>query len=235
MQICPLATPYHHPCRSNPKDFGTKVKELVWSLAKRGKAAAQLIAKQAERTKLQQVTRPSLYHALGKQVYAEGKFRDEFIANYQTIDTLHGEVTKLEAHSASQPKVEGIAAKAKSMAKATQDMVQVKALTMKFGHALSGLGRATFEKHGEQSGPGELTQPIVAAQARVAALDAEIGQLSQAKPEQIFTPKRIVIGGVPVVCVLLLIFVTGIFHSRSNRSDTREDSSEMSVEQQAKR
>lgn len=152
------------------------------------------------------MTLPSLYHALGKYIDAEGKLRDEFVTNYQTIDTLHNQVKEREAHSANQPKTEGIAAKAKPTVKVIQDMVQAKFLTMKLGHALTGLGKAAFEKHGEQSGPEQLTQPIVVAQARLAALDVEIGQLSQAKPGQILTSKRIAIGGV----VLLALWVSGV-------------------------
>ena len=48
---------------------------------------------------------------------------------------------------------EGIAAKVKAAINAMLDMIRAKALKMQLGHPLAKLGKATFEKYGEQSGP----------------------------------------------------------------------------------
>ena len=198
------------PLPEQPKDLGTKAKELAGSLAKRGKAAGQLIAKQAERTKLLKITLPGLCYALGKHIYAEGKFRDEFPANYQTIDSLSEQIKAVETWSSGAPGPNDFMALAKATGKSAKGSVQVKALTMKLSHDLTELGKTVFERHGEQSGPEQLAQPTVAAQARVAVLDADIGQLSQANQGQMLTPKRIAIGGVALVCIVCLLVMAAI-------------------------
>ena len=192
------------------KNLADKTSTFGRAVVSRGKAAGQLIAKQAERTKLMKLTLPGHYHALGKHIYAEGNYQNEFSTNYQATDALLGQIKAMESRSASEPKAEGIAAKAKAAAKATQDIVQVKALKMKLSHSLAGLGKAAFEKHGEESGPEELIRPIATARTRVEVLDAEIGQLSQSQAGQIFTPKRIAVAAVSCVSISLVAIIFGV-------------------------
>ena len=181
-----------------------KAKELFGSLASRGKAAGLLIAKQTERTKLLKATLPGHYHALGNHLHAERSYLDEFPANFQVIDALLEQIKAVEARSANSPKAEGFAAKATAAAKATQDMVQAKALKMKLAGALAELGQTAYDSHGEESGPEELVRPIANAKSRADQLATEIAQLSKAPAGQIFTPKRIAIGAVVLVGLILV-------------------------------
>ena len=181
-----------------------KAKELLGSLASRAKAAGLLIAKQTERTKLLNVTLPHHYQALGKHLYGHRQYADEFASLFQNIDALAAQIKTLQSRPANEPKAEGIAAKTKAAAKAAQDAVQGKTLKLKLGHALAELGKAAFEQHGEGSGPEELIRPIANAKSRADQLAAEIAQLLKVPAGQILTPKRIAIGGVAVVCILLL-------------------------------
>jgi hypothetical protein len=61
---------------------------------------------------------------------------------------------------------------------------------LKASQSFGKLGEAVYEKHGEQSGPAELLLPIAHARSRLAELDTEIRQLSQAKLGQRLKPQR---------------------------------------------
>ena len=189
--------------------MATKARQLMASLGGKGKAAAQLVAKQAERTKLSNVTLPSAFRAFGAHVYGDGTFRADFADIYQRLD---GHVAQIKTLQTPSVKAEGFAQKAKAVAKAANDTVHAQALKLKVNHAYADLGKAVFEKHGEKSVPAELLQPILNARAGLDTLDAAIRQLSQSQPGQVLSPKRIVVGGVALaVLVLGLIATKAIF------------------------
>ena len=199
---------------TDSSSVASKAMGLAASLAKHGKAAAQLVAKQAERTKLVNVNLPAAYQSLGRHIHGTGNYRDEFPDVYQKIEGLLKDIT---THSAAAPRAEGFAAKANAAVKATTDMAHVQTLKLKVNHALADLGKAAFEKCREKSGPAEVVQPIIALHARIKKLDAEIGQLSQPQPGQLFSPKRIAIGGVAVAVVAVLILVAAPFSGTLQR------------------
>jgi len=189
--------------------MATTAWQFLTSLAGKCKAAAQLVAKQTERTKLTAITLPSAYRALGKEIHGEDRFRADFADIYQRIDGHRAQIKTLQTPSAE---AEGFAQKAKAVAKAANDAVHAQALKVKVNHAYADLGKAVFEKHGEKSGPAELLQPILNTHARLDTLDAAIHQLSQSQPGQVLSPKRIALGGVAlVVLVLGLIAMKAIF------------------------
>ena len=189
--------------------MATTAWQFLTSLAGKCKAAAQLVAMQAERTKLSNVTLPGAFRALGAHVYGDGPFRADFADIYQWID---GHLAQIKTLQTPSVKAEGFAQKAKAVAKAANDTVQTQALKLKVNHAYADLGKAVFEKHGEKGGPAEFLQPILNAHARLDTLDAAIRQLSQSQPGQVLSPKRIVVGGVSLaVLVLGLIAIKAIF------------------------
>jgi len=63
---------------NSQKSFGQKAKGAFNAFAASAKAAAQLTAKQAERTKITNVTLPHAYRELGKDIHATGRYRDQF-------------------------------------------------------------------------------------------------------------------------------------------------------------
>ena len=211
----------------NPEGFASKAKSIAASVASRGKAAAQLIAKQAERTKLTTINLPSAYQALGKHIYSSGAHRAVFPGQHQQIDGLANEIKAIQGRSATHPKAEGIAAKAKVAATATKDVAQAKALQMKLNHALGELGMAVFDKQGSQSGPDELTRPLAESLSRLRTLDGELQQLSHAQAGQIVTPKRIVVGG----AVLVVLIVAWLAHSMMFKKPAIHNGIDAAVEQ----
>jgi hypothetical protein len=199
--------------------MATKARQLMASLGGKGKAAAQLVAKQAERTKLSNVTLPGAFRALGAHVYGDGTFRADFADIYQRLD---GHLAQIKTLQTPSVKAEGFAQKAKAVAKAANDTVHAQALKLKVNHAYADLGKAAYDSHGEQSGPTELVAPIVSAKARLAALDSNIRQLSESPPGQLLSLKRLAIGTTTTFGLLVAGFII-YFASRGTLASTSPD------------
>ena len=182
--------------------FFNRAKNIAVDLASRSKAAAQLTVRQATRTKIASLDLPRAFAALGKHLYATGTNRDEFASLYQHIDKLNGDIEAIEA--ASKPEKQGMADKARSIAIATKDMVQIKALQHQVSQDFAALGKVAYETHRDASGPEDLVQPISDCESRISVLDADIISLSSAPAGTIVTPKRIAIAGVVVVGLAML-------------------------------
>ena len=190
------------------QSVSARAKGMAASFVERGKSAAQLVAKQAERAKLVNMTLPTAYQALGKHIYEADSHREENAEAFQRIDVLQADIAALRTQD---EKAEGLAAKAKAAAKTAADTAHLQPLKMKLSRAFIELGKAAFEKHGGQSGPEEVVRPITDFRARVEKFDAEMAQLSQSSAGQVFTPKRIAIGGLCVAVLLILLLVRGVF------------------------
>jgi len=202
-----------------------KTKELALSLAVRSKAAAQIVANRAERTKLLSITLPTAYRDLGSHVHGAGGFREDFADIYGRIDTLLAEIAKLTAKGST---VDGFAEKAKAVAKAAKDKTHAHALQLKVSHEYAELGKAAFEKHGENSGPANVAKPILNCRALLEALAAQIAEVSKSEPGTFLTPKGIAVGGLAIAVFLLLLIVKMLFlpSSTDERQMTKNDVAE---------
>lgn len=189
-----------------------QVKAGAADFASKAKAAAQLTAKQAERTKIARFNLPAAFVELGKNVHSTASHRQEFATLYEAIDALLRDIEAVEAHASIQPKAKGVADKAKAAAGAAKDIGQIKALQLRAWHSYSELGKAAFEKYGERCGPQQLVQPIQEALSRQALLDAEIAKLSESPPGQIISPKRLAVGGLAAAACLALFLLSSLFH-----------------------
>lgn len=203
---------------------GRQGKAVPLSLAGRSKSAAQLVAKQAERTKLTQITLPNAYRAVGKHVHAGGRFRPDFADAYGRIDALLADIAKLTAMG---PAVEGFKGKAKAAAQAAKNKTHAQALHLKLNHEYTELGRAAFDKHGDRSGPPDVVKPIIDCRARLETLAAEMVELSKSAPGTVLTPKRILIGGLAVAALLLIVVAKVTFfggtHDGTQVAKTTDD------------
>ena len=104
--------------------FATKAKAAVSLAAQRGKAAAQLVGKQAERQKLANITLPAAYQALGKHIYDGDCYRDENAESFQIIDGLLADIAALHTPAGENEKGAGLAARAKAAAKTATDLAR---------------------------------------------------------------------------------------------------------------
>ena len=188
-----------------------KLQGAASSFVANAKGAGRLIAKQAERTKLRTVSIPNAYNALGKGVFTANNFRADLTDAYAQIDGYENAIKHLKAQAAAQPKAEHLTGRAKSAAMAVSSATQVTVLESKRRDALMELGRAAFERFGEQAGPLELCTAISQCKARLAALDLEIERLSTSKSGQVLTPKRLAQGGIAAILLVAGYFALAVF------------------------
>ncbi|MCY2993684.1 MAG: hypothetical protein NTY19_38270 [Planctomycetota bacterium] len=186
----------------------------------------QFSAKQAELAELVHIVLPGAYRAFGTHVGDAGLYCDEFVEIYQQIAQLRAEISLLNTSGPSQSNVAGPAAQAKSLAQTTQQMFLVQSLKLKILDAFGELGRAAFERYGEQSGPSELIRPILHGRAQVERLEAEISQLSGARYRPFYGRKRFVAAGLAIVVVVIFLIPWG------PSSDTMDGTQENSPGQQ---
>lgn len=194
-----------------------KARDLALSLGGRSKAAAQIIANQAERTKLTQITLPNAYRTLGRHVHGAGSLRVDFADTYGKIDALLADIAKLKA---TGPAVDGVKKKVMAVAKAARNKTHAHALQVKLSHEYIELGKAAFEKHRDNSGPPNVVKPILNCLALLEALAAEIADVSKSEPGAFLTPKRIAVGGLGVAALLLLLVAKMMFFG--GRADDRQ-------------
>ncbi len=194
-----------------PKSFLEKAKGAASHVAANAKAAAQIAGKQAEHGKLTQMTLPSAYGALGKDIYGASRFRDEFGDLYAKVAEILGKIQSLkQAHPATdQP--QKLTDRAKAAAGHAVDLAKVKALQMEANGVVRELGKRAYEKHAESAAAPNLVQPIAQALARLETLDREIKALSESHAGGLLTPKRLLVGGGAVIALLVLVFVGRMF------------------------
>lgn len=209
----PVETPSHSiQSAPNPLPKASlieRAKAGAADLAATAKAAAQLTARQAERTKINQVTLPQAYAELGRQVHAAGNFRQELDPLFQKLDKTLSEIRNLQAGGQVAPTNQGLADKAKAAALAAKDAAHAKGLQLMMVTDFRELGKAVYEKYGEQSGAPETIRPVQDALARIATLDSEIAKLSETKSGKWITPKRFAIAAA-------IILVVGVISASSN-------------------
>jgi len=179
--------------------------ETQSGLAGKLKAAGQYALKQAEKKKLETITLPSAYRALGKHLYSSGTFKDEFPAEFAAVSGFAKQIKDIQEHSGLRPAAEGMADKAKAAAVGAKEAAQTKGLQIQISQACGRLGSAVYGKHAESSGSTELVTPIANALSRITTLDSEIQQLSKVAVGNLLTPKRIVIAGLTVVVAMVAI------------------------------
>ncbi len=196
-------------------------KAAKFSLLSTAKAAAQLAAKQAERTKLITITLPVAYLPLGRLCFASKDYEFEFSELHQQLDQVQTDIDALAAQRTNQPTANTLTEKAKSTANKTIQATQSQKLKMRHDSLLRKLGQAVYERYQAGSGSEKIVQPIQESLARLAALDADIAQLSVAGQGSWLTPKRLAIAVVVAASLFVLIGIgtvgRGMFGSgRSN-------------------
>ena len=127
-----------------------------------------------------------------------------------------------------QPSAAQFADSARVWALPVRDALAMRRLRIRLKHVYTQLGKAVYEKHGEQSGATELVSPIANAHTRLAFLDADIRRLSEYPPGQVLTPKRIALCEIAGLAILLVVVVAilanGCLDKGSARSATNASS-----------
>jgi len=185
------------PITPSPKSFVENAKDVA-------KGAAQYASKQAERTKLMNLTLPSLYQALGRNAFSSPEFRAEFAEVFKQLDKVQAELSEIGSRIPEATKSFGD--KAKAMAGQAVQAAQTQKLSLQQLLLFGSLGKAVYEKHEAASGPQELFKPVAETVARLAILDGELNALSASKNGSWITPKRLAISVGAAACVLLVMY-----------------------------
>ena len=194
------------------KTFLEKSKDALAFFASNAKAAAQIAVKQAERLKINQVTLPNVYLALGKDIHAAGRYRDEFADLYAKVDEILGRILNLrQTQSVPSDQPQKLINRAKAAAEHASDLTKAKALDMKVTSIFRELGKKTFEKHKESSGPALLIGPICTALSRLEQLGTDIRQISESHAGGFLTPRRLLVGGAVAISVIGLLLIACLF------------------------
>ena len=168
------------------------------SLADNFKKAAQTALKKSEQLKLTQVTLPSAYQALGKQVYTSGKARERYPELAGQIELLDRDIAAAK-QTAATPTKETLSEKAKGAARKAKEMARAAALGHHRNGLLRQLGEMWHEAAGKEVAFSEFIKPIDEARARLAVLAEEIVALSQRTEGGLLLPPRILWAAVALV------------------------------------
>jgi len=204
------STPQPPPLPNEKSSFSARVREGVSTLAASAKDAAKVTAKQAEKTKITQISLPSAYHALGKHIHSSGKFRDEFGELYASIDDGLRKIDGLKEVKPTEGE-QKFSDKAKAAAQKAKDGVTAKTLSVAVDNNLRNLGRGAYEKYGVNAGSPELIHPIADLHDRLGKLAEDIKAVEAAHQDQFLTPKRLLIGVGGIAALVLVVIVASLF------------------------
>ena len=176
-------------------------------LSKSAGAATKLVALQAERTKLNTLTLPAAYRALGKDCLQQKRHLECVPELVSQLRSVLDEIKQLSEIATTKDAPKSFTDKAKAAGKQVLDVARTKQLGMKRDSIIGGIGKAIYDQQSEKSGAVELVSPIQRTITRIAELDAEIDHQSQAGKGSLLTPKMMLIG----VGAIGLLFVAILF------------------------
>ncbi len=181
------------------------------SLAAKTGAAAKLTVRQTERLRLANMTLPSAYLALGREIRSEDRFRDDLADLHDQLDAISQRMSTLRQTPNDDGEFSSLLEGAKKVVRRVAVTPQIEALALKARGLLQDLGRDGFAKHGASSGSQELVSRVDKAEKRLTALKAEIDTLQKSKPGELVTPARIAIGGLAAIGVAALVAAPKVF------------------------
>lgn len=163
--------------------------------------SASLAQKQATLAKINSVSLPRVYHAIGKRVVSIKNLPADLVP-------FRDKIMRLEASMIAQPETPradeagGFAAKAKQLAARASKAAGDAAAAVQLQAAYVALGKQAVEKYGEKAIPKEVVEEFRSLITQRDGLKAEIESLASAPGQGVVTPKRLAIVGA-VACLLL--------------------------------
>lgn len=190
--------------------FFERAKAGAANLAVKAKAAAQLAAKQTEMAKITQMTLPSAYHVLGKNLHTEGRLRERFVKEFEIIDGLMRQLDSIKTLAAARTAPQGVGEKTKAIAVAAKEMAEAKIIQRHINNAFRELGKIAYEQQPDACGSDDFTRPIATCKSRIAQLQADITSLGATHEGNWVTPKRL---GFAVVALVVCVCMYGLIGS----------------------
>jgi hypothetical protein len=167
--------------------------------------SAALAQKQATLTKINSVSLPRAYHAIGKRVVSTKNLPTDLVP-------FRDKITQLKASMIAQPEqpraeeVGGFANKAKQLAAKASKAAGDTAAVVQLQAAYVALGKQAVEKYGEKAIPKEVVEEYRSLITQRDTLKVEVESLGFAPGQGFVTPKRLAIAGT-LVCLLVAVTV----------------------------
>ncbi len=130
----------------NPSSDVAREKKSRASFGESAKFAGQLVAKQAELTKIQQVSLPGLYAKIGNQVFADGSQKQRHETLFDEIERLNKTISDLEQAGDKQPEAKTFSDKAMALGGKAATATRLKAAQLQRRQKHVALGKSVFEE-----------------------------------------------------------------------------------------
>ena len=184
--------------------FQKALKTGVSFFIKTSKAALELISKQVVKIKLTSFTLPSLYRPLGEYCYNSALSRTDFSSQFEQIDKVKAELA-ITNQQTPPPIQASLITKLKALLTKVTKAAQSRMLLRKQSLLFTNLGKVSFEKQGESSGPENLAAPVRDALGRLQSLESTISAINSQNKGDWVTPKRLAIAGVAILLLVSLV------------------------------
>lgn len=168
------------PSRIPPKSTSASetVKTGLADLVSTAKQAKDLASAHARKTHVTQMILPKAFWVLGKHLFENDSFRNEFSELFQRITGTNEEIARIATTNGQRPPATDLKGKLQAGAAHVMAQGQATKLSLRVDSLLKQLGKQAFELHGTSAGPSELVEPITSANEEISRLDGQIEQLS---------------------------------------------------------
>jgi hypothetical protein len=192
-------------------------------LGEASKAAALLAAAQARKAHLENVTLRAAYLDLGRDIYAAGRFRDEFAELYAEIGEAERRIEQIASSRPQGEPSKGLAERATKAAAVVKATAQGKALSLKKDSYLKRLGESAYARLGKAAGPAHLVGPIVEVRGSIECLAGDIRRLQEAGRGKWVTPQRLLVASGVLAVAVLILAAPKLSHTGAGDSRTHAD------------
>jgi hypothetical protein len=177
------------------------------SFGENASAAVKIMSLQAELTKLQNITIPFAFLALGREIANQRLGQELFPDLYEKLDSVKREITSLSETSDEPVSQRSLTDRAKAAGQQMADIARKKQMELKRESILRNIGESVYNQQSELTIPEHLAKPISEAFQRKEFIKTEIQRLSEIGKGGFLTPKRILVS--TGVLFFFLLFSVG--------------------------
>lgn len=177
------------------------------SFGENASAAVKIMSLQAELTKLQNITIPFAFLALGREIANQRLGQELFPDLYEKLDSVKREIISLSETSDEPASQRSLTDRAKAAGQQMADIARKKQMELKRESILRNIGESVYNQQSELTIPEHLAKPISEAIQRKEFIKTEIQRLSEIGKGGFLTPKRILVS--TGVLFFFLLFSVG--------------------------
>ena len=177
---------------------------------------AKLVAKQAERMKIANVSLPAAYRKLGEEIFKAGLLRNEFQELYSKLSSSIKDQGDLNQ---AKPAAEGFAEKMKAAAISAKNMAVSKKMEYDRAGMFLNLGQLGFENHFDILNNCSSVAIIKTEIEKLQKLDEEISILNAVGKNSFFNPRFFAIGMVSLLFLSVAVGISYLIFNGPKKSD----------------